>query len=225
MTIVIAAGSLLVGLIAATLTSGAAIAATSRLRAQLAADAAALAAVGEVLPYGTGLPHGAAGRFAEANGARLVECLCRSGETAMQVRVVLNGVQASARAVVDPDLLMPRSVGSGSEGLHPRLQAAVAQLISAAAGDIWLVSGYRSRQRQSELWAGALERYGSAEAADDWVAPPGSSMHERGLAVDLGGDLVRANSLIGALGLPLYRPLSNEPWHFELIGSRSAQPP
>jgi hypothetical protein len=45
-------------------------------------------------------------------------------------------------------------------------------------------------------------------------------MHERGLAVDLGGDLIRAVQLIEELDLPLYRPLANEPWHFELIGSR-----
>ena len=54
----------------------------------------------------------------------------------------------------------------------------------------------------------------------DWVAPPGHSMHERGLAVDLGGDLARAVQLIDELDLPLHRPLANEPWHFELIGSR-----
>ncbi|MEA2485709.1 MAG: D-alanyl-D-alanine carboxypeptidase, partial [Actinomycetota bacterium] len=58
------------------------------------------------------------------------------------------------------------------------------------------------------------------EAADDWVAPPGGSMHERGLAVDLGGDLQLAVRIVAQLHLPLWRPLMNEPWHFELIGSR-----
>jgi hypothetical protein len=66
-----------------------------------------------------------------------------------------------------------------------------------------------------------LERYGDAEAADDWVARPGTSMHERGLAVDLGGDLVLAESLIIELGLPIHSPLPNEPWHFELLGGRA----
>jgi LAS superfamily LD-carboxypeptidase LdcB len=58
--------------------------------------------------------------------------------------------------------------------------------------------------------------------ADDWVARPGSSMHERGLAIDLGGDLDLARSLAATLGLPLVQPLENEPWHFELVGARES---
>jgi hypothetical protein len=45
-------------------------------------------------------------------------------------------------------------------------------------------------------------------------------MHNLGLAVDLGGDIDLALELIERLDLPLYRPLTNEPWHFELTGSR-----
>ena len=93
--------------------------------------------------------------------------------------------------------------------------------VAAAAGSVWLVSGVRSSAEQSRLWADAVARYGSEEAADDWVAPPGRSMHERGVAVDLGGDVERAARLVEELGLPLYRPLANEPWHFELQGARS----
>ncbi len=76
-------------------------------------------------------------------------------------------------------------------------------------------------QEQAMLWADALRRYGTAEVADDWVAPPGHSMHERGLAVDLAGDMSLAVRLIDELGLPLWRPMQHEPWHFELLGSRS----
>jgi hypothetical protein len=45
-------------------------------------------------------------------------------------------------------------------------------------------------------------------------------MHERGLAVDLGGDTGLAARLVADLGLSLYRPLPHEPWHFELVGTR-----
>jgi len=79
-----------------------------------------------------------------------------------------------------------------------------------------LVSGFRSSADQALLWETALDRYGDPEVADDWVARPGTSMHERGLAVDLSGDLDRAASLVRELGLPLIRPLANEPWHFQL---------
>jgi hypothetical protein len=84
-----------------------------------------------------------------------------------------------------------------------------------------VLSGFRSRAQQSVLWADALATYGDPELADDWVAPPGFSMHERGLAVDLGGDLDLARRLIGELGLPLVQPLSHEPGHYELAGSRA----
>lgn len=191
-----------------------------RTRAQTAADAAALAAVAESAPSGGGDPVAAATRFAEMNGGHLVECLCESGATAMQVRVETGGILADARAIIDPNALVPLNGGFDSRGLEPRLADAVRRLIEAARGGVRVVSGYRSTAEQSRLWDDALQRYGSAEEADDWVAPPGSSMHERGLAVDLGGDLRLAATLVDRLGLPLWRPLSNEPWHFELTGSR-----
>lgn len=105
-------------------------------------------------------------------------------------------------------------------GMHPTLAAAVQQVIAASGGRVWLVSGYRDPQRQYQLWLGALEKYGDPEIADNWVARPGHSMHEAGLAADLGGDLDLAARLVTKLGLPLWRPMSWEPWHFELVGSR-----
>ena len=193
---------------------------SQRTRAQTAADAAALAAVAESGPSGGGDPSAVARRFATLNGARLVECLCDRGATAMQVRVEVDGVIADARAVLDPNALVPVGLGFDAGGLDPRLENAVGRLLEAGRGAIRFVSGYRSTARQAELWSEALERYGTAEAADDWVAPPGSSLHERGLAVDLAGDLALAAGIVRRLGLPLWRPLPNEPWHFELTGSR-----
>lgn len=105
-------------------------------------------------------------------------------------------------------------------GLHPALAESVARLVAASQGRVWVVSGFRDSARQYELWVQALQKYGDPEIADNWVAPPGSSYHERGLAVDLGGDLALAARLVEELGLPLWRPMSWEPWHFELAGSR-----
>ncbi|MFN2588407.1 MAG: D-alanyl-D-alanine carboxypeptidase family protein [Actinomycetota bacterium] len=195
-------------------------AATARARAQLAADAAALAAVAESAPHGSGRPLEAATEYSAANGGRLLDCFCDEGATAMQVAVTVDGVVATARAVMDPSLLAPAAFAA-SDGLHPQLAAAVDRLVAASFGRVWIVSGRRTTERQAKLWADALETYGSAEAADDWVAPPGHSMHEKGLAVDLGGDLVEAARLVEELGLPLHRPLPHEPHHFELWGSRA----
>ncbi len=196
-----------------------------RSRAQIAADSAALAAVAESSPYGSTLHKSAARDYAHANGAELLECLCEPGATAVQVRVQVEGVIAEARAVLDPEAVGPApvsTVATSTGGLHPSLEKAVRRLVHAAAGRLRVVSGYRSTARQAELWEQALARYGSAEAADDWVARPGASMHERGLAVDLAGDLDLAVEIVGRLNLPLHRPLPNEPWHFELLGSRPA---
>ncbi len=191
-------------------------ASTVRARAQLAADAAALAAVAEAGPYGDGEHERTAARFAAANGARLLECLCEPGATAVQVRVAVDDVVADARATFDASMLMP-GVGYAGEGLHPLLQTSVDRLLSAARGAVTLVSGQRTTERQSELWSEAVERYGDPEVADNWVARPGTSMHERGLAVDLGGDLALAARLVEQLGLPLHRPMAHEPHHFELL--------
>jgi D-alanyl-D-alanine carboxypeptidase len=105
-------------------------------------------------------------------------------------------------------------------GLHPLLAEAVGRLVAAAGGRVWVVSGYRSYAHQYQLWISALRRYRDPEVADNWVAHPGNSMHEHGLAVDLGGDLRLAAKLINELQLPLWRPMNWEPWHFELVGSR-----
>ncbi|MEA2509670.1 MAG: zinc D-Ala-D-Ala carboxypeptidase [Actinomycetota bacterium] len=191
-----------------------------KARAQTAADAAALAAVAESGPYGRGQPAQQARSFAEANNARLLECLCEPGATAMQVKVAVGRIAAEARAVLDPTLLRPASSAIDARGLDPQLAGAVRSLIAASHGAVRLVSGYRSRTEQAALWEGALQRYGSRQAAEKWVAPPGDSMHERGLAVDLGGDLPLAFQIVAQQHLPLWRPLANEPWHFELIGSR-----
>jgi hypothetical protein len=191
-----------------------------KARAQTAADAAALAASAESGPYGHGEPELQARTFAWVNGARLIECLCDRGATAMQVKVSVGAISAEARAVLDPSLLRPASAAVDARGLNPQLATAVRKLLDASHGAVRLVSGYRSEVQQTALWDQALVRYGSAAAADDWVAPPGASMHERGLAVDLGGDLQLAASLIARLHLPMWRPLPNEPWHFELVGSR-----
>ena len=219
MTAVVAGITLLLGLALGSGTAEVGSAASARARAQAAADAAALAAVAESSPSGEGRPVEAAADYAERNGARLVKCYCDVGATAMQVVVSVDGVVAEARAVMEPELLAPAAVGS-TDGLHPDLADAVGAIVTRSAGRVRVVSGLRSPERQAGLWADALRKYGSAEAADDWVARPGTSMHEKGLAVDLGGDLAEAVRLIDELDLPLHRPLPHEPWHFELSAAR-----
>lgn len=109
------------------------------------------------------------------------------------------------------------------KGLNESFAQRLAQLISASGGRLRLVSGYRSVERQAQLWANALKKYGSEKAARKWVAPPGKSNHGRGIAADLGpGPGVskdQAYALIRQLApkFGLHTPMSWEPWHVEGI--------
>jgi len=215
--------SLVLSLICGTIVVALGGAAQTRARAQTAADAAALAAVFESGPYGSADPERRAREYARHNDARLTDCDCVAGATEMEVEVDVDGFSARARAVIELDKLAPApgaTLGSATTtGLEPALKRAVDRLIEASNGRVFLVSGVRSNDRQTELWLAALQKYGDPEIADDWVARPGTSNHETGRAVDLGGDLALAVSLVDELGLPLWRPMSWEPWHFELTSS------
>lgn len=220
MTLIVGCIGFTLAMLAALFCRELSVAESSKVRAQTAADAAALAAVAESTPYGTGACELVARRYAELNGGRLIHCACEPRTASAEVEVEVGEASARARAVLDAALLAPQRVTFDHAGLDPLLASAVERLLSAADGRVSVVSGYRSPARQTMLWSEALRRYGSVDAANDWVAPPGDSVHELGLAVDLGGDLELATLLVDRLDLPLYRPLPNEPWHFELYGPR-----
>ena len=117
-------------------------------------------------------------------------------------------------------------------GLDPAFLNSLQGMFGAAPPEIQsqlrMLSGYRSPERQQQLWDEALAKYGSPEAARKWVAPPGNSKHNHGQAVDLrylddtAREWVHAN--LSQYGL--HAPLAHEPWHVEPIGSRggSTQP-
>ena len=118
----------------------------------------------------------------------------------------------------------PQTAGVPTErsptGMSPNFASALDNLIAAAseAGhDVTINSGYRSPERQAELFADAVQRYGSEAAARRWVAPPGSSRHNHGIAADLGygsdeaRDWVHANAEKYGLNFRM----DWEPWHIE----------
>lgn len=110
--------------------------------------------------------------------------------------------------------------------LDPRFAAALSSMIDAAPEDVRnqlrIMSGARSNQRQAELYDAALKKYGSPEAARKWVAPPGRSRHNTGVASDLtylspaAKQWAHENATIYGLDFPM----SHEPWHIELAGAR-----
>lgn len=114
-------------------------------------------------------------------------------------------------------------------GMDQGFNTALGGLFAAAPPDIQrqlqVTSGFRSPELQAKLWDQALQKYGSAEEARKWVAPPGRSQHNLGFAADLkfldpaAKQWVRENAAQHGLAFPL----DNEPWHIELAGDRLAR--
>jgi len=105
----------------------------------------------------------------------------------------------------------------GYDNLHPIFAERLRRLNDACGTSV--VSGWRSAQRQRELYDGYMQGLAGFNPAN----PPGSSNHEAcpwgdpmGLAADLGGDLALANARAGEFGL--HFPIANvEPWHCQPI--------
>lgn len=102
--------------------------------------------------------------------------------------------------------------------MNADFKARLDQLIAASGGRIWISSGDRDTATQTALWNEAVAKYGPDEARN-WVAPPGHSNHEKGIAADLGGDLDLAHQLAPRFGLTF--PMSWEAWHIEPTDART----
>ena len=169
--------------------------------ARTAADAAALA--------------GAVGGEAEAralaagNGGSLESFEAAGSDVRVRVRVGPHTVSARASGRADADI--PAS--ARPNGLAPALRAALARAGQLLGGPVPVTSGFRSADDQRRLWlARATNRYP--------VAPPGTSMHERGLAVDVPAAFAERLAAVGH-DAGLCRPYpSTDPVHFELCDRR-----
>jgi len=108
---------------------------------------------------------------------------------------------------------------SGFQDFNTSFADALQQMIAARPG-ISVNSGYRTPERQAELYAAAIQKYGSPEAARRWVAPPGKSRHNMGIAADLAfatpEDRAWAHENAAQYGLNFR--MGHEPWHIELAG-------
>jgi len=167
----------------------------------------------------------------------------RMGEPFLQQQAAM-GAADKAPEVISQDEASARTFLRGRtdkdashiDGMKGAFAGKLARLLQSAPADIkeglGVYSGFRSVERQTELWQQALKKYGSAEAARKWVAPPGRSNHNHGNAADLsynGASLKHAPAHVvswlhenaGAFGLAF--PLSNENWHIEDIEARGGK--
>jgi len=107
------------------------------------------------------------------------------------------------------------------------------------------VSGYRSYSKQENIYNNKLNRVGSKEKADEYVARPGASEHQLGLAMDVGekgktnlteafanyggGKWIRENSWKYGFILRYDREWEEitgykfEPWHVRYVGKEYAE--
>lgn len=129
---------------------------------------------------------------------------------------------------VQKSVASPNDLGDGDDeyamgesGLELTLDRALNQMMAESGGKITLSSGRRSPERQQQLWDEALRKYGDPEIADNWVARPGTSRHERGEAGDLqfADDATRQWAHQNAARFGLTFPMAHEPWHIERVRS------
>jgi hypothetical protein len=108
---------------------------------------------------------------------------------------------------------------TGFTDFRPEFGGALQQFLAASPG-ITVNSGYRDIKRQTQLWNAALQKYGSPEKARHWVAPPGKSRHNMGMAADLAfpNDAARQWAHANAAKYNLNFRMGHEPWHIELVG-------
>lgn len=137
---------------------------------------------------------------------------------------------------------------SVDERIYPSLQS-MFDNARAAGIQLTISSSYRTTERQQELLDEKIEEYKlqghsdeeSASLASEWVALPGTSEHELGLAVDITtlDSQVQDASIVwqwlkehcAEYGFILRYPedkteitgIAHEPWHFRYVGVEAAK--
>lgn len=170
---------------------------------------------GSIKPEGSGKPEGSN----KADGPRTIG---RTGPS-------------NARAYL---MKVSNKDASHIDGLEETFATNLAALMQDAPPEIrnslGVYSGYRSTERQAQLYSDAVRKYGSPQAARRWVAPPGRSNHNHGNAVDIsynGRSLQHAPENVkrwvheNAKKYGLYFPMAHEPWHIEPMGTRGTARP
>jgi TP901 family phage tail tape measure protein len=128
----------------------------------------------------------------------------------------LHSARALAEAVAAAHMKLPHHQapppGSGglagsTTGLNPEFLRRF-MAYSDRVGPLRIVSGFRSRARQAQLYAAYLAGRGNL------AAPPGRSKHEVGLAIDH-APVANASMKAIARQFRLHYPVRGEPWHIE----------
>jgi peptidoglycan hydrolase-like protein with peptidoglycan-binding domain len=112
------------------------------------------------------------------------------------------------------------------QGMHPRMQELVRGLIEASDGRVGLGQGLRDPKQQLQMFLSRHVPDPNGKYTYDakrWsrlpgmaaAAPPGSSMHEIGLAADMTGDMGWVRDNVARFNLQTFEDVNNEPWHVQ----------
>lgn len=104
-------------------------------------------------------------------------------------------------------------------GFYAPFKSDLDRLIAEAPGAVTVTSGYRTPERQRELWDQHAAKYPDPEVRDDYVARPGSSSHNYGLAADLSFASPEVQQWVhdNSAKYNLQFRMDHEGWHIEPI--------
>lgn len=135
------------------------------------------------------------------------------------------GKDESPNTTGDPVDDRVASKGATWSNLTPLMRSRLLSMFKASGGRVWLGNGWRSSKQQETMF---LSRYVPDPSGDrtyqgkKWkrvrgapAAPPGSSMHEIGMAADLEGDLDWVQANADQFGLKTFASVNDEKWHVQ----------
>ncbi len=139
---------------------------------------------------------------------------------------------------------------ANGEQVDARIYPALQEMFDAARADglqLYVAAGYRTQEKQQQLLdekTAAYENEGYPNAAaqkraEEWVALPGTSEHQLGLAVDINADgATESDAVYHWLWKNAYRygfiqrypsdktaitGIIHEPWHYRYVGVQAAE--
>ncbi|WP_207726899.1 M15 family metallopeptidase [Anaerosolibacter carboniphilus] len=163
------------------------------------------------------------------------------------IQVLVNRENQLSPDYVPEDLVTPQirytfDEDSPKRKVRREVAEALEEMFTAAEQEgitLYATSGYRSYERQKQIYQERVSALG-IQAASAYVAPPGCSEHQTGLAMDIGNQLTEefGNSKEGKwleknafkYGFIIRYPkgkehitgISYEPWHIRYVGDEAA---
>ncbi|MBR0901205.1 M15 family metallopeptidase [Bradyrhizobium liaoningense] len=159
---------------------------------------------------------GAMERQANADAQDAQEAYIQAALSTQRPAIVaaLAGQAASAGPKVSDVIPNDSNATPGTVGMNTKLANAIDDFIDDNPGTS-LSSGVRTTQKQAQLYA-------NRGSNPNPVAPPGTSLHERGMAADIAGMTPAQRAMLPQYGLA--QPVANDPVHVELARDPSALP-